>query len=207
MSDETVSRPKLPVAMVLHVLCSLDERDGGPIRAVFDLSSRALQLGYPSEILGFGDSCNVQSSFPIGLVHRLPGGRYPKVADVAALKRWMDKNAQRYVGIVLHGMWLWQLSVVAYCAYRASVPYASFPHGMIDHWPWRGQGILKLWKKQLYWWLFEGRVVNGAHKVFFTTKREMLHARQLVKIKSTRKRISRCFLERGKPLQFPADGV
>ena len=167
---------------VLHVLCSIDERDGGPVRAVFDLSAEALPLGYSADILGFGSDVRVQSKFPLSRVHVLPGGRYPSLRDALALRKWLRANLHKYRGLILHGMWLWQLAVCAFEATQHHVPYACFPHGMLDFWPWRGQGFLKRIKKQVYWHLIEHHSFDNASQVFFTTHRELENAHQLVPI-------------------------
>ena len=72
---------------------------------------------------------------------------------------------------IAHGLWQWP-SVVAYQNWkRKKIPFLVFPHGMLDPW-FKTTFPLKHFKKQLYWWWRQGRILSNAHAVCFTTEDE-----------------------------------
>jgi glycosyltransferase involved in cell wall biosynthesis len=157
---------------VLHVLHSLDQSYGGPIRAVLDLSARAAALGLESEILGFGEPRVPDNPFPPERIHSLPiefPGRY---CYSSRLHSWLKDNLGRFDGVVLHGMWLYPNWAVAQECWETGVQYACFPHGMLEPWAVYHQGFWKAAKKQLYWHWREQAIFQNARCVYFTTNRE-----------------------------------
>ena len=74
--------------------------------------------------------------------------------------------------MVIHGSWTYHSWAAARECANAGIPYAYFPHGMLEQWAMHGQGTLKSLKKRLYWQLFERRICQGARCTFFTTLRE-----------------------------------
>ena len=79
-------------------------------------------------------------------------------------------------GIIAHGLWQWP-GVVAYKNWqRKRTPYLAFPHGMLDPW-FKKAYPLKHFKKQLYWWWIQGKILENAFAVCFTTEEERTLAR------------------------------
>lgn len=156
---------------VLHVLHSLDQRYGGPIRAVLDLSARS-EADLESEILGFGALNIPDNPLPCDRIHSLPVRRPRSYCYAPQLRRWVAENISRFDGVVLHGMWLYPNRVVAQACLRRGIPYACFPHGMLEPWAVFHQGLFKTVKKTLYWRLWEKRIFDYSRCVFFTTERE-----------------------------------
>ena len=73
---------------------------------------------------------------------------------------------------IAHGLWQWP-GVAAYQNWkRRKIPFLVFPHGMLDPW-FKTTFPLKHFKKQLYWWWRQGRILSNAHAVCFTTEDEM----------------------------------
>jgi glycosyltransferase involved in cell wall biosynthesis len=157
---------------VLHVLHSLDQRYGGPLRAVLDLSARSISLGLGAEVLGFGPLSIPDNPFPPELIHELPIGFPRRYGYCPGLRTWTDVNLARFDGVILHGMWLYPNWTLLKACNRANVPYICFPHGMLDPWSIFGQGRFKAAKKTLYWLLRERSIFRNASAVFFTTERE-----------------------------------
>jgi glycosyltransferase involved in cell wall biosynthesis len=62
-------------------------------------------------------------------------------------------------------------SAVRRAALRANIPYFVFTHGALDPW-FRRHYPLKQIKKQIYWTLFEYKVLRDAAAVLFTTAEE-----------------------------------
>lgn len=163
---------------VLHVLSDLDQKSGGPLRAVLDLSAAAIHHGLNSEVLGFGPICIPDNPLPKQLIHSLPTSFGRKFAYCPELRDWCEANLRYYDGVVLHGMWSYPLWRVSKQCLRSGTPYACFPHGMLDIWSVRKQGFLKHLKKTIYWELIEKHILAGACEVFFTTERELENARR-----------------------------
>ena len=157
---------------ILHVLPSLDQRYGGPLRAVLDLSARALSSGLKSEILGFGPLHIPDNPFPVERIHNLQLASPARYGYSPDLGPWLRCNLEKFTGVVLHGMWLYPNWAIARECWAQHKPYACFPHGMLDRWSIERQGIPKRIKKTLYWDWRERQVFARACCVFFTTRRE-----------------------------------
>ncbi len=147
---------------ILHVLPSLRQTDGGPIRIVLDLSARAEAIGLNSEVLGYSHPEIPDNPLRPAQIHGQP----------RLSRSWLRQNLDRFDGVVLHGMWEHKHSVMATMCRNAGVPYACFPHGMLERWAVYGQGPLKALKKKLYWYAKERRVFANARCVYFITQRE-----------------------------------
>ncbi len=157
---------------VLHVMPSLRQSYGGPLRAVLDLSARALKFGLDSHVLGFGPIDIPDNPLAMDAIHALPVTWNNRFCYSAALNCWLEENIAQYDGVVLHGMWTYPNWAVASACRRHGVPYACFPHGMLEPWAVFRQGPWKLSKKVVYWRLIEERIFRSARCVFFTTDRE-----------------------------------
>jgi glycosyltransferase involved in cell wall biosynthesis len=73
--------------------------------------------------------------------------------------------------LIAHGLWQWP-GVAAYqnCKQK-KIPYIVFTHGMLDPW-FKKNYPLKHFKKQLYWWWRQRKILENAHAVCFTTEEE-----------------------------------
>lgn len=157
---------------VLHVLPSLDQMSGGPLRAVVDLSVHSQEFGLESEIVGVGPFRMPDCRLRREAVHSLPLSAPRMYRFSRELKPWLDKNLERYDGAVIHGLWLYSNWATYSSCEASSTKYACFPHGMLDPWPVHGQGVLKRWKKTIYWHAREKKIFGRAESIFFTTERE-----------------------------------
>jgi hypothetical protein len=74
---------------VLHILPSLDQRSGGPLRAVLDLSFLGQSYGLESEVVGVGE-LNVQDNLlQESLIHSC-GGEWPQSYSYSSrLRSWL----------------------------------------------------------------------------------------------------------------------
>lgn len=163
---------------VLHVIGSLDQRSGGPLRAVLDLSAMALSLGLRSELLGFGPARIQDNPLRPELIHSLHVQGPTSYAYAPHLRQWCRKHLREFDGVMLHGLWSSANWTVSRECRAAGVPYIVFPHGMLDLWSVRGQGWWKRIKKTGYWHWREKRVVHGGCATFFTLQRELDNARK-----------------------------
>jgi glycosyltransferase involved in cell wall biosynthesis len=151
---------------LLHVVASIAPAAGGTTEGIRKLAQSGashvelLCLDDPAE------SYVQEKDFP---VHALGPSR-GNYRFTARLQPWLKDNVQRFDGIVIHGLWQWH-SYGTYCLIRERIPYAVFPHGMLD--PYFKRAFpLKHAKKQVYWLLREHRVLRDAKAVCFTTPLE-----------------------------------
>src|ERR1700736_4286180 len=128
---------------ILHVLPSLDQSYGGPLRAVLDLSAHSESTAFQSEILGFGPLKVPDNPIPPELIHSLRLSLPMKYCCSFKLSRWLESHLSSYDGVVLHGMWLYPNWVISRACRSLHKPYIYFPHGMLEPWSVFGQGSLK----------------------------------------------------------------
>jgi glycosyltransferase involved in cell wall biosynthesis len=155
---------------ILHVIGSLSPADGGPPEAVRQLVRAYLQIGVDVELLcqdspaaGFLSGITVP-------VHALGQRWIGRFGLSPRLWSWLHRNAARFDGIVMNGLWIFPDIVVRSAARSAHVPYAVFTHGALDPW-FNAHYPLKHIKKRLYWPL-QYRVLRDARAVLFTTAAE-----------------------------------
>ena len=72
---------------------------------------------------------------------------------------------------VAHGLWQWPSRQANELFQGKGIPYLLFPHGMLDPW-FKRKYPLKHIKKQIYWWLKQGKILNQAKAVCYTTEEE-----------------------------------
>ena len=153
---------------ILHVLSSLNQRDGGPVRAIVDLSAASEEYGVESHL--------PDNPLPAGRIHITPPAIFRAYRYAPSLRRWLRRHVSQFDGVVIHGMWLYPGLAAALECRRAGVTYAHFPHGMLDLYPVKRSGVVKHVKKYLYWYLVESWLFEGATAVLFTTNRELRNA-------------------------------
>ena len=114
-------------------------------------------------------------------IDRKNGGVASAVFDICTSLRYFGHEVKNCTEVrkkissnnflIAHGLWQWP-SVVAYQNWkRRKIPFLVFPHGMLDPW-FKTTFPLKHFKKQLYWWWRQGRILSNAHAVCFTTEDE-----------------------------------
>lgn len=169
--------------------------DGGMIRAAIDLSVYGDKFGVRSEILGLGVPNLPDCHLPSSAIHSLPLSHPFEYRYSTQLKPWLDKRISHYDGIVLHGLWLYPNWATSRVCVAKRKKYVCFPHGMLDPWPINGQGKVKRWKKQLYWYARERKVLEGTASILFTTQRERQLATATFRLQSTHKVVTPCGLD------------
>lgn len=153
---------------ILHIISSLDPVTGGPAALVRFLLSHGPD-GYVQEVVTLDDpDASFLSDIP-GPAHAL-GPRTSIYGRTGKLIPWLRANRTRFDGVVVHGMW-------QYCGYavwrtmNGRIPYAVFPHGMLDPY-FKHAFPAKHLKKWLYWAPVEYWVLRGASRVLFTCDAE-----------------------------------
>lgn len=151
---------------ILHLVGTIDPAAGGPTE-VIRMLVRYAPAGHENEVATTDDpAATFLAGFPCP-VHAL--GSAQKQWRVPALLDWLIANRSRFDGVFVHGLWEYT-GIAARKALAGRVPYAVFPHGMLD--PYFRTHRLKHLKKQLYWLLEESHTLRRAHRVLFTTNAE-----------------------------------
>jgi glycosyltransferase involved in cell wall biosynthesis len=169
---------------ILHILPSLNETYGGPLRLVLELSARAEGPDLSSHIAGIGALVAKDNPMDVSRIHELPAGRGGAYTYSSQLRPWLRGHLPDYDGAVIHGAWTYPGWAAATECRRVSVPYAYYPHGMLELWAVRGQGHAKAAKKMMYWLSHERFVCRHARCTFFTTEREKERTQQVFRIAS-----------------------
>ncbi len=173
---------------VLRCIHSLESKAGGTATATVDTSSLLIPEGFDITIasldpvgvslLPIPDGCTVLA---LG-----PGSGFYGYSPI--FKKWLREHIASFDAVIVEGCWQYHGLAVWQEARRAGVPYAVFPHGMLDPWFKRTYPIKHL-KKWLYWPWAEYRILRDAKAVFFTTEQERLLARQSFWLYRARERV------------------
>ncbi|HZB87467.1 MAG TPA: glycosyltransferase [Terracidiphilus sp.] len=164
---------------ILDIICTTDAESGGPIEAVQRISEVLMRDGHHVTVVSL-ETQEVANrrryggpATAVGVGPGLGGYRYNP-----ALDRWLRQHAHEFDVAIVHGVWNYT-SLGTWRALRNSgTPYFLFTHGMLDPW-FRARYPLKHVAKQIYWWLFEGRILRDARAVLFTCEEEKLRARHV----------------------------
>lgn len=153
---------------ILHVIPSLAPSSGGPAEALRQLARAYSEIGVEAEIVCRDDPASPWLSSFAACVHALNvrGGTY---GYSPRFRRWLRVNVKRFDVVIAHAMWTYP-GLAAALAARGRVPYAVFPHGMLDPW-FRRRYPLKHLKKYLYWPV-QYPVLRDAKAVLFTSTLE-----------------------------------
>ncbi len=153
---------------ILHVIPSLSPASGGPAEALRQLVCWYPELGVEAEIVcQDGPDSPWLSAFAAKTLALKGSGR--KYNRSSQLRAWLQANVTRFDGVVAHAVWTYSSLAVSQTA-RGRIPYAIFPHGMLDPW-FKKRYPLKHLKKCLYWPV-QYPVLRDAKRVLFTSSLE-----------------------------------
>ena len=163
---------------ILHIIASVDPRWGGPVEGILRQDD-ALRAEGAREIVTldppdspYAHTCSVK-------VHALGTGSYNKrsasrIANFGYTPRlipWLRENVSSYDIVIVNGLWNYSSVAASLVLPSQHVPYFVFTHGMLDPW-FRRTYPFKHQLKQMFWLLFEGRLLANAKAVLFTTSEE-----------------------------------
>lgn len=155
---------------IVNVIHSLNPERGGPGEGLRQMCSATRRLGHRQDVVTMDEpGAPWLETFPARVVAL--GGARRTYGFNPKLKEWLVREAPRYDGVVVHGLWQYH-GLATWRALRGTqVPYFVFPHGMLDPW-FRRRYPLKHLKKALYWQLIERHVLRSAAAVLFTAEEE-----------------------------------
>ena len=163
---------------ILHIIASMDPAGGGPVEgivqqceAMTDCTCEVLTLDPP-------DAPFLASfAMPIhALGVRAQNSRLAKFGYTPRLAPWLKEHASGYDLLVVNGLWNYASVGSSRILPGLGVPYAVYPHGMMDPW-FRRAYPLKHLAKRIFWRLFDGRLMEHARAALFTCEEEMALAR------------------------------
>lgn len=165
---------------ILHIIASADPTGGGPIEGIIRQNAAIAGEGSREIVTLDSPFMDFLRDYPIP-VHAL-GARS---SDLPLLSRWryspdfvpwLKLNAANYDAIIVNGLWNFSSFGAAQVLPNLGVPYFVFSHGMMDPW-FRATYPLKHLAKQIFWLFGEGKLLEGARSVLFTTEEERTLAR------------------------------
>ncbi len=145
---------------ILHVIRTLDLKDGGPPVVASKLAQAQASLPgrhsvavlcHPSPTDGASHDANQEQSDVVR-----------HVVSPGDLASWLENHLADFDVLHLHGVWDSILLKTAAKARSIGVPYAIVPHGMLDPWSLHGQGWLKSVKKRIAMAFTHRSLLNNA---------------------------------------------
>ena len=152
---------------LLHVIDTFSPAAGGPPEAVRQLVRAYLAAGDEIEVVCLDKPGQPFLSGISCPVHALGQSALGRFAFSPRLWRWLHKNAGRFDGIVISGVWTFPGVALRAAARRAGTPYGVFAHGALD--PWFNRRYPLKYLKKLLYWPVQHAVLRDAMAVFFTT--------------------------------------
>ena len=172
---------------ILHIISSVNPLHGGPIEGVLQQAAQRILGNFKVDIVSldlpsdsFVRSCPVKVHAlgegrvkPVGWKRYLPWVHYGYAPKFIS---WLRDHIGDYDVVVVNGLWNYATFGASQTLVNSGVPYVVFTHGMLDPW-FRKTYPLKDIVKQVFWWFCEGRLLNNAKAVLFTSEEEKILAR------------------------------
>jgi glycosyltransferase involved in cell wall biosynthesis len=165
---------------ILHVIGSLAPRYGGPSTVAPAMCRALAARGHHVELAttdmdgsGAGRDPADRATTLAGVPVTYRRVHWPRsYAASLGLGRWLRRHVERFDVVHIHSLYQFHTWYAARCCRRADVPYVVRPHGALD--PYHlGQ---RRWRKALCTWLVEGRALDAAAGMHYTSIAEHQHA-------------------------------
>ena len=117
---------------ILHVINSLDPREGGTVECVRQIGGSLSRAGHAVEVAVCRDLPDADwlGSFPLKSYPLGPGvGKY---SYTPRLRRWLREHGLNYDAWIINGLWQYQGLGASRVAKELGIPYFVYPHGMLD---------------------------------------------------------------------------
>lgn len=154
---------------VLHIILTVSKEYGGPVEGLTQSIKCRQKLGQYIEVITLDDpNADYIKEFPC--VVNGVGPVNPKFGYQSKIKKWILENGHKFDVAVIHGLWNPTSLEGGQGCKQIGLPYVVFTHGMLDPW-FKKAYPLKHLLKQIYWF-FQGRVLQNAYRVLFTSSEE-----------------------------------
>ena len=164
---------------ILHVIPSIDPRQGGVVQAVKTMILGLSMKSVHNEVVSLDNS---EAPFLIGsdfTIHAIGKATGPWHYN-QRLFDWLYANVAYFDTIILHGLWLYPNYAVSKCLKKIKLEHGVIPklfvmpHGMLDPYFQKAPGRrLKAIRNLIYFRLIESQIISRADGMFFTTEEEM----------------------------------
>lgn len=156
---------------VLHLVASMNSKSGGLAQAV-STTVAALRLNHiESEVICIDDPNSDHDRLDELTIHRL-GPRITSWSYSPKLKKWLQENLDRFEQVIVHGLWQhygWALAEHVARTKHSKPAYFVMPHGMLDpYFQNAPERKLKALRNELFYKLFESKIINKANGMLFT---------------------------------------
>jgi len=168
---------------VLHVISSMDPKNGGVCEAVRIFANGLQDLDTNNEVVSVDDvQFNSNDKYESHLLGPAKNTWYYS----KKLLPWLIDNITRFDAVIVHGLWLYH----GYAVYQAFKTLKQrkheklpklfvMPHGMLDPYFQRAKGRrIKAIRNVIYWALIEKKLIHQANEILFTCKTELILARE-----------------------------
>lgn len=178
---------------VLHIISSIDPKNGGVSTALGLIADGLSDFGFTSEVVTIDSP---DASFLLDLSHKYTitaiGPSKTAWLYTPNLLPWLLDNLGKFDFVVIHGLWLYhtyaitramkQLSKLGNTETMQLPKVYVMPHGMLDPYFQKAkERRLKAIRNWILWHLVEHKAINNASGLFFTCEMEKILARQTFK--------------------------
>ena len=189
--DLPASPEHVPKKRLLHVITDMNPEQGGVCHAVRTMIGGLMELGIENEVVCVDDIDAPYLKNEPFIVNNLGLSKgawfyHPRYIP------WLSENMHRFDVVIVHGLWLYpgyasrkaikivKARALQDAAGKTKIPKVFLmPHGMLDPYFQKASGRkIKAIRNWLYWKLIEGKMVNGANGILFTSDAEQQLARQ-----------------------------
>jgi glycosyltransferase involved in cell wall biosynthesis len=161
---------------ILHVIPSIDARDGGPSVAVRAMARVLSGLGVDVTVATTVECAAPAAALPTeaslhdgGVEYRCFGRSLPGNWKFSwPLTKWLFSNTTRFDVLHVHALFSYATIPACRAARRTRVPYVLGPLGTLDPWSLRYRG----WKKRPYLRLIERPHLGSAAAIHVTSRME-----------------------------------
>lgn len=164
-----INNDEKKILKVLHIIITANKEYGGPVEGLIQsVKFRQNNNQYIEVVTLDASDTEYLKDFPCKV--NAVGPVHPKFGYTGKLKNWIIENGKQFDVAVIHGLWNPSSIEGGQGCKSIGLPYVVFTHGMLDPWFKKAYPFKHL-IKQLYW-IYQGKVLQNAHKVLFTSSEE-----------------------------------
>ena len=161
----------------------MDPEQGGPCQGIRNAVPELQKLGVMNEIVCLDNPGSGYLGNDPFQIHALGKSKNPWNYNKALIP-WLLAHFHRFDAVIIHGLWQYHshAAIKAMMSFRKSGATCPkmyvMPHGMLDPYFQKAkERRLKALRNDIYWKVFENKVVNQADGILFTCEEELILAR------------------------------
>jgi hypothetical protein len=158
---------------ILHFIPSIDPATGGPVEGLKQRCAIYRMNGHEVEVASLDSPEFVrQCDFPANVVGLGPGwGTYGYTRHAMP---WLKANLPRFDVVMVNGVWNYNTIAAHRALAGTDIPWAVFPHGMLDPY-FKKRYPFKHLKKVVYWHCLLRRALHDATAVLWHIRSRLRH--------------------------------